>query len=231
LVVARRLQARQPDEAMGYRLEGEVELRRQQYDAAAAALRKAAARRQAGDSALRLHLALVLGGKTAEAEQLAADFRKRHPGDLALDMQLGDLAMAGGDLAGAERHYLAVLARQPASVVTLNSLAHVMARQKRPGGAAMAEKALALAPGTPALMDTLALCLAAEQQLPRAITVQTQAVAAAPDVHPFRLQLAKLHLQAGDKASARGELGKLASLGSTYDHQAEVGELMRGLGR
>jgi len=189
------------------------------------------ARRQAGDSVLRLHLALVLGGKAGEAEQLAADYRKRYPADLSLDMQQGDLAMAGGDLASAERHYQAVLARQPSSVSTLNNLAYVMARQKRPGGAAMAEKALALSPGTPALLDTLALCLAAEQQLPRAINVQSQAVAAAPDVHPFRLQLAKLHLQAGDKASARGELDKLALLGSSYQQQAEVSELLRGLGR
>jgi len=229
LAVARTLQTRYPDDAVGYRLESDVEMRRQRYDAAASALRKAVSRRQAGDSALRLHTALMLAGKTSEAEQLATDHRKRHPDDLSLDLQLADMVMAGGDLAGAEERYRALLARQPGNVVTLNNLAYVMARQQRPGGVAVAEKALALAPGTPALMDTLALCLAAEQQLPRAISVQTQAVATAPDMPQFRLRLARLHLQAGDKASARSELDRLASLGSAFNRQAEVVELLRGL--
>lgn len=227
LGAARQLQARMPEEAMGYRLEGEVELRRQQFDAAATALRKAVAKRQPGDSLLRLHTALALGGKNADAEKLVADHRQRHPDDLAMDMYLGDLAMAGGELATAERHYLRVLERQPQSAVTLNNLAYALARQKRPGATAMAERALALAPDSPALMGTLAYCLAAEQQLPRAIEVQSKAVAAAPRAPQFRLQLARLYLQAGDKSNARSELEKLASLGNQFAGQSEVAALIR----
>jgi len=230
LAIARAVQAKYPDDATGFGMEGDIELRRQQWDAAAAALRKAMTRKAPGDSHLRLYTALTLGKKTAEAEKLLADHRKAQPADVVMEMHVGDLAMAGGDMAGAERQYRVVLERQPDHLLGLNNLAFVLASQKKAGAVALAEKALALAPDTPAVMDTLALCLAAEQQLPRALEVQAKAVAAAPDAPQFRLQLAKLQLQAGDKPSARTELDKLAKLGAAYPRQAEVAALIKSAG-
>lgn len=215
----------------GYALEGDVELRRQRYDAAAQALRKAVTRRQPGESLYRLHAALFLGGRKAEAAQLEADHRQRHPGDVALDMHLGDLAVASRDLASAERHYHRVLERNPSSVITLNNLAHVQLGLKRSGAVATAEKALALAPGTPAFMDALTRSLAAEQQLPRAIAWQAQAVSAASQVHQYWLQLARLHLLAGDTARARGELEQLTAVGTAFAGHNEVADLLRGINR
>ena len=211
-------------------MEGDIELRRRNWDAAAAALRKSVTRKSPGDSAQRLHGALMAGKKTAEAEKLAADWRKSHPDDMAFVLHLGDTALATGNQAQAELLYAEVLARQPENVIALNNQAYVLALQKKPGAVAMAEKAFAKAPKSPAVMDTLAYTLAAEQKLPRAIELQTQAVAASPDSSQFRLQLAKLHLQAGDKPSARTELQTLAKLGAAYPRQAEVTELLKQAG-
>jgi putative PEP-CTERM system TPR-repeat lipoprotein len=230
LAIARTLQAKHPDDAVGYLLEGDVESRRRQWDAAAAALRKALGRKQPGDSLQRLHAALVAGGKTAEADKLATDWRKAHPDDMALVLHLGDMALGRGDLPGAEQLYRSVLAQQPADVTSLNNLAFVLASQKKAGGVALMDKALALAPDSPALLDTMALCLAAEQQLPRALEFQAKAIAAAPGALQFKLQMAKLQLQAGDKAQARVELDKLAKLGASYPRQAEVAELLKSIG-
>jgi cellulose synthase operon protein C len=230
LVVARKLQAKRPDDAAGFSIEGDIELRRRNWDAAAAALRKAVARKSPGDSAQRLHGALTAGKKTADAEKVAADWRKSHPDDMAFVLHLGDTALAGGNPAQAEALYAEVLVRQPDNAIAMNNQAYVLALQKKPGAVAMAEKALSKAPKSPAVMDTLAFTLAAEQQLPRAIEMQAQAVAAAPDSAQFRLQLAKLHLQAGDKPSARTELQTLAKLGSAYPRQAEVSELLKQAG-
>ena len=227
LAAARAIQAQYPDEAAGFRLEGELEQRAQRWDAAAAALRKALAKRQPGDTLLRLHTVLVTAGKTAEADKLVADARKARPNDLALELHLGDLAMARGDQAGAERQYRQVLTLAPENAVALNNLAYLLASQKKPGAVALAERALAAAPNAPALLDTLAFCLAAEQQLPKAIEVQAKAVAAAPQTPQFRLQLAKFQLQAGDKDAARGELDKLAALGDRFPRQAEVAQLRK----
>ncbi len=227
LAIARKLQAQRPDEALGHSMEGDIELRRKNWDAAAAALRKAVARSQPGDAAQRLHAALVAGGKPADAAAMAQDWRKKHPEDSAFVLHLGDQAMAAGQLAEAEALYREVIARQPANVLALNNLAYVLATQKKPGAVALAEQALQRAPRAAAVMDTLALALAAEQQLPRAVEVQQQAVAAAPDAHNFRLQLAKLLIQSGDKANARSELSTLAALGNKFARQAEVAALIK----
>ena len=123
------------------------------------------------------------------------------------------MALRRNALAEAEQHYRALLARQPDHLLALNNLAYVLAMQKKPGGVALAEKAVRLAPAQLALMDTLAFCLAAEQQLPKALELQAKVVKQAPEAPEFRLQLAKLQLQSGDKSSARGELNTLAKLG------------------
>jgi predicted Zn-dependent protease len=80
-------------------------------------------------------------------------------------------------------------------------------------------------------MDTLAFALAAEGKLPKALEMQRQAVAAAPDQPNFKLQLAKLLLQSGDKAGARAELSSLAALGNKYPRQAEVAEMVKAADR
>ena len=162
LAVARKVQAQRPDAAAGFSMEGDIELRRRNWDAAATALRKSVARKSPGDSAQRLHGALTAGKKTADAEKLAAEWRKSHPDDLAFVLHLGDSALASGNLAQAEALYAEVLARQPDLVVAMNNQAYVLALQKKPGAVALAEKALQKAPKSPAVMDTLAYTLAAE---------------------------------------------------------------------
>ena len=227
LTIARKVQAQRPGEALGFSMEGDIELHRKNWDAAAAALRKALDRSQPGDAAQRLHAALGAGKKTAEAAAMAQDWRKKHPQDQAFVLYLGDQAMAAGQLPEAEALYRQVVDQQPANVLGLNNLAYVLAMQKKPGGVALAEKALQQAPKAAAVMDTLAVALAAEQQLPKALEMQKRAVAAAPEAHNFRLQLARLLIQSGDKASARSELSTLAALGNKFPRQAEVAELIK----
>ncbi len=230
LALARTVQGQRPGEAVGFSMEGDIELRQKNWDNAAAALRKALSRQQPGDAAQRLHTALSAGKKTAEADKLVAEHRKAQPDDRVFELYLGDVAMASGNLALAEQQYQRVLDGQPENALALNNLAYVMAMQKKPGAVALAERALKAAPDTPALMDTLAFALAAENQLPRAVEVQTKVVAAAPDAPQFRLQLAKLQIQAGDKPGARSELARLAKLGPGFARQAEVAELLKSLG-
>lgn len=227
VAVARKVQTQRPDDAAGFIAEGDVAMRGKQYDAAIAAYRKGLARKQPGDSAQRLHMALGAAGKKAEADKLGAEWRQSHPDDLGFVLYLGDAAMAANELPKAEQFYRAVADKQPRQVVALNNLAYVLAAQKKPGGVALAEQALKLAPNAPAMLDTLAFALAAEGQLPKALEVQAKAVAAAPDTPNFRLQLARLLLQKGDKPAARTELDKLAKLGKDFPRQAEVAELLK----
>lgn len=227
LAIARKVQARAPGEALGYAMEGSVELRRRNWDAATAVLRKAVGLNRPGDAPQWLYAALMGGGKTDAAEAFAQEWRKKQPNDMAFVQSLGDQAMAAGKYAVAEAAYRQVVEKLPDSVLGLNNLAYALATQKKPGGVQLAEKASQLAPRSAAVMDTLATALAAEQQWPRAIEVQKKAVEAAPDAPDYRLGLARLLLQSGDKVGARAELSGLSSLGTKYPRQAEVTAMIK----
>ena len=79
-------------------------------------------------------------------------------------------------------------------------------------------------------MDTLALDYAQENQLAKGVDMLKRVVAVAPDVPDFRLNLARLQIQTGDKAGARVELDKLTAKGKDYAAHEEVALLLKPLG-
>lgn len=227
LALARKLQAR--DKRGGLILEAEIEIQQSRWAAAVAAYRRALALAPTADITLRLHDTLLVDGKGAEAEQLAVAWRKQHPDDLAFVMELAGKEMSRRRLAQAEALYREVLARKPGHLLALNNLAYALVNQRKPGGVALAEQAIKQVPDSAPFHDTLAFCLAAEKQWSRAIESQTRAVELAPDVPPYRLQLAKLHWQAGDKDAASTQLDFLEKLGPGFHRQAEVRSLRKAI--
>jgi putative PEP-CTERM system TPR-repeat lipoprotein len=229
LALAREQQKRSPKQAAGYRMEGDIEVVRRKWDAAATAYRAALSRERDGGTAVRLHAALSAGGKAAEADRLAADWIREQPKDAAFLYYQGDLAMSRKDYAGAEVHYRAVLQLQPSNALAMNNVAWMLAQQGKTGGVAMAEKANSLLPDRAALLDTLALALEVDKQLPKAIEAQGRAVKLEPANPELALRLAKLYIKADDKSRARAELEALSKLGDKYAGQAEVAQLMKAL--
>lgn len=229
LQIARQVQAERPAEAVGFALEGEIESRRGHWDAAAAALRKALDKQAPGAAAIKLHIALVRGGKAAEAGQFAAAWLKRQPQDTAFLFQLADAAQVSGHHTLAEQRYQQILALQPEHVLALNNLAMLHIQLKKPGATALAEKAVRNAPDQPALLDTLAQAHAYDNDFKQAIAVQQRAVALAHDEGPLLLSLARYQLQAGDNAQAKAALDKLARKGQQFAQQDEVARLQKSL--
>ena len=229
LDIAHRMQAQRPAEAVGFAVEGEIESRRGRWDAAAAALRKALDKQAPGAAAIKLHIALLRGGKAAEAETFATAWLKRQPQDSAFLFQLADAAQVGGNPALAEQRYQQILALQPDHVLALNNLAMLHIQLKKPGATAMAARAVRNAPDQPALLDTLAQAHAYDNDLKQAIAVQQRAVALAHDEGPLLLSLARYQLQAGDNAQAKAALDKLARKGKQFAQQDEVAQLQKSL--
>lgn len=227
LQAARKLQTKYPDLALGYTLEASLEAQAKKWPAAVALLRKAVATKQPGDSAVRLHQALLSSGDSAEAARMADDWRRKSPNDLTFVEHLGGTALIKGDMAKAEVLFRDLLAKAPRHVPALNNLAYALAQQNKPGAVAAAEAALAVAPNALEVRDTYALALSREGQLTKALTVQAEVVKTAPDQALFRLQLARLQLQAGDKKSAAEELKTLVKLGASFPKQDEVGALLK----
>jgi tetratricopeptide (TPR) repeat protein len=230
LKIARQAQAREPEHANGWMLEGEVELAQRHFDAAAAAFRKALSKSDNSGAARRLYYTLLTAGKMAEANQMADDWRKSHASDLGFAFYLGDVAQARKDYVTAEARYRDILAIQPRNAAALNNLAFLLISQQRLDGIPLAEQALKLAPNRPAFMDTLAQGYALAKQMDKAIALQARAVAAAPGVHSYRLTLAKMYLQAKDLDKARQELRTLDKLGSGFSGREEVQRILALIG-
>ena len=160
---------------------------------------------------------------------MALAWMKDHPKDALFRFLMGDTALAQGQLALAESHYRKVLELQPDNAMALNNVAWLMVRQGKPGAVALAERANQIQPNRPVLMDTLAGALAAEDQTARAIQVQKQAIAKAPDDLGLRLNLARIYVKSGDRQLARAELEPLVKLGDKFPAAREVASLMQQL--
>jgi len=223
---ARELQTKQPKDATGWALEGDIESSGRNYEAAAVAYRGALQRQPSADTAVRLHSTLLRANKTADADRMAADWTRDNPKDTTFRYYLGDLALSRNDLATAESHYRSVLQVAPAHALAMNNVAWLLIKQSKPGGLEMATRANELAPNRPALLDTLATALAADGKYPQAIEAQKKALALAAKEPSLKLNLARIYLKAGEKPYARAELEELAALGDKFGDQAEVKTLL-----
>ena len=211
--IAKDLQRRLPNSPAGYLLEGSVHGKLKNYDAAAAVYRLGMSRADDRDDlAMNYVGSLVLGGKSGEAEKFAVGWLSRNPGHGQMHYTLGEIHLGLGRLDSAARQFERALSIRTDYAPAMNNLAWVMAQQRKPGAADFARRALALDPNNPNYLDTLATALALDGKLQEAIKAQQQAVRVAPGELALRLQLARLALDAGDKALAKGELDRILAV-------------------
>ncbi|GAB1388577.1 MAG: hypothetical protein AMXMBFR78_03700 [Rubrivivax sp.] len=229
LELARAVQKDLPGEAVGFVLEGDVEVSRNNLKAALAAFQQGLKKNGAQEAATRVHNTMVALGQTGEAELFAQRWIGEHPQDAIFPFYLADRALAARDFAVAEQRYRQVVQLQPNNALALNNIAWLLVQQSKPGAVEFAEKANRLLPGRPPLMDTLASALAAEKQLPRALEIQKQAVERAPEDGALRMNLARLYLASEQKGMARSELEKIERMGRKYPNQDEVAKLLKTL--
>jgi putative PEP-CTERM system TPR-repeat lipoprotein len=209
------IQRRQPDDARAYILEGDLWGRQQKWAEAESAFRAAQKRApEDGMVAAKLHAAVSGGGKSAAADAAADKWLREHPKDVVLHTYLGERALRKQDYKSAARHYQAIVTQQPDNVIFLNNLAWVSSELGDPKAMSYAEKASALAPGNPAVMDTLGTLLIKKGDVTQGLEKLQQAAQLAPNQAAIRLHLAKALIKAGDKAAARKELDALAEASS-----------------
>jgi putative PEP-CTERM system TPR-repeat lipoprotein len=229
LNVARSLQKQRPTEAVGYLLETDIHASRREWEPAIASARTALERERSSRIAIRLHSLYSVAGRQPDADRFAAAWLKEMPRDAVLMTHLATVALERKDYATAEAHFRQVQALRPDDAVVLNNIAWVMVQQGKPGAVALADRANQLLPEQPLIMDTLASALAADKQWPKAIEWQQKAVDKVPDRAGYRLNLAKLLLDSGDRARARTELEVLAKLSSQVPAQVEAVQLLKKL--
>jgi len=229
IAMAREIQKQRPKESVGFILEGNVHASKKDWGKAISAYRQGLTQVDASELAIKLHATLRSGGQAAEADKLATSWVQEHPKDDTFRLYLAELALGRKDYASAMQQYRTVLEMQPDSALVLNNLAWAASQAKDPKALEYAEKANALAPDQPWIMDTLGVLLVEKGDTTRGIQLLQRASSLSPQATSFRLNLAKALIKAGRKDEARKELNELAKLGDKDPARAEVGQLMKAL--
>ncbi|MBP1202284.1 putative PEP-CTERM system TPR-repeat lipoprotein [Duganella sp. 1411] len=230
LTLARELQRQRPKSPAGLLLEGDLLAKQNKLAPATAAYERALA--LAPDAVVKIKLAYVMStaGKGAEAEQRLARWIKEAPSapdTVGLRLYLAQLGIAGERYAQAAAQLEAVLAAEgkagaptPAVIAeATNNLAYVYQQLKDPRALPTAEKALALAPADPAVMDTAGWLLVERGDTGRGVPLLRKAAALAPS-SAVHYHLAQGLLRAGDKPGAKKLLEDLLA-GDAHFPQAD----------
>ena len=230
LAIARQLQQRNPKDPVGYAFEALIHKKSKAPDEVVATYRRAlAVPGGSPDLARQLYTSLLGLKRDAEADRFAEGWMKEHPQDIAFDYQIAVTALTRSDLVQAETRLRRVVNQRPNNPLALNNLAWVLAVQEKPGAIEFAQKAVNLMPDRPALIDTLAMALAADKQYAKALELQRTAVALASKDNGLRLNLAKIALKAGDKTLAKAELEALKAIGPSLPFHDEIKQLLQSI--
>jgi putative PEP-CTERM system TPR-repeat lipoprotein len=229
LAEAKRLQKEHPQLAAGYALQGDILAASKKWDEAAAAYKAAIDRQPLGGLVVLQYASLQSGGKSAEARALAKKWTAEHPDDTAIPLMLAGESLRRNDMAAARQGYEHVLSVDADNFVALNNLASLLAQQGDAKAVEYAERAHAIAPFNPAVLDTLGWTLAQMREPKRGVEFLRMATRLAPRQAEIRLHLVKAMIAAGDKAGARQEAAALLTLDKSSPIRLEAEKLQATL--
>ena len=201
--LAKAMQQRMPESAGGYKLEGDLRTAQSQPAAALAAYERACALEPSGSLMIQLHGALVAAGKPDGAEQRMAQWLVSNADDVPARLHDASSKLVRGNFRAAIAQLEEVLRRDPNHVLALNDLAWSFQRINDKRALALAERAYKLAPGSPAIMDTLGWICLESGDLARALPLLQKASALAPDATEIRYHFGLVLARSGDKRGAR----------------------------
>jgi len=203
---ARQIVQREPRQAFGHTLLGNVALARGQSAAAVNAYRRAHELEPSTDTLLRLYRASFTPQNGKAAIALTQLWLEAHPRDLPVRKAAAGGHAAMGNFPAARAGYEAVLKQSPDDVETLNNLANVLLRLKDASALKVAEQALAMDPANPLVIDTAGWISFHHGQTERALQLLRDARLRAPAIAEIRYHLAAVLAQTGRHGEARTEL-------------------------
>lgn len=229
---ARQIIQSHPKSAIGHNLLGDVALSRNQAQAALESFRRAHELEPTSESLLRLFglLSTQDSGKASlPALQLAEQWTKRNPRDVAVLRAVANTQARNGNFGAARSAYENLLKIAPGDAESLNNLANVLIQTRDPGAMKVAEQALAKAPNNANVIDTAGWASHLAGQSDRALQLLRDARLRDPVNPDIRYHLAVVLAKAGRKAEAREELAGLLKLDPTADLATEANRLLQTL--
>ncbi|WP_083941344.1 XrtA/PEP-CTERM system TPR-repeat protein PrsT [Pseudoduganella violaceinigra] len=226
--LAQSVQQRTPAAAIGFKLEGDALMEQGKAGEAAQQYERGFKLQPSGPMLIALHRALHAAGKLTAAEQQMQAWLEQHADDQPTRLYHASHLLQRLEFSAARREYDLILQRDPDNVVALNDLAWALLQMNDGEAARPAERAYRLAPGNPAVADTLAWILAETGKPARALPLFKKALDSAPSSPEIRLHYAYALFRSGDKRAARGQCQQLLAI-QDFPRRAEVEGLLAKL--
>ncbi len=206
------LRDRHPANVEGLRLSGDLALVAGRHVDAEEAYREAARLQPSGVRALSLARAQMAQGKRAQAIATLETRLQQRDDDAAVRQALAELHMRAGNWPAAAREYRVLVDKGAADPGALNNYALVLHEQGDAQALTMAEKAHALAPSDPNVVDTYGWLLTRAGRREEGMRYLREARLRAPDNIEIRYHLARALHESGRSAEARSELVDVSAM-------------------
>jgi len=224
--IAAELKTDYPAMSGGYLLEANVQIAGRRYVAAADTLATAYSRDPTWPVMTRLATTLQLAGRQEEAVRAAEGWVTANPRHVPGTLLKAGLLQEARRYEEALPAFEATLRLDPNNVAALNNAAWLSHQLKKPGAATLAERAYAMAPDNPAVLDTLGWILLNDNRAREAIPHLTRAAQLAPQVPEIRYHFAKGLVALDRSAEARSVLGPLLAENSDFEDRADARRLL-----
>ena len=206
IAIAKDIQKQRKDAAVGFVLEGELLAATGKRTEAVNAHVEAYKRDKSPQSFVRLHAARIAAGQASEAAKQATEWVKAHPKDLIVRTYLAERSLAEQKYDLAVQQYRQMLELAPKNPMILNNLAWALGKVNDKSAISIAEQAVALAPNSPIVLDTLGVLYLENGDTAKATEHLRKAVSLGPKLPQLHLSLARALAKGGDKDGARKEL-------------------------
>lgn len=226
---ATQIEQQQPKSPAGNMALGDIYFQQREFAKAAEQYQKGFDLGPNGPTLIKLHAALLRGGKGAEAETKVTQWLKEHPDDHGVRLAVAESQTGAGEYAAATTHYLYLNQKLPGQVAILNNLAYALAEQKDKRATTYAEEAYKLQPANAAVLDTYGWALVQTGQTAKGLGYLQQALSKAPDVGDIQYHYAAALASSGDKKRAQQELDRLLKSGVEFGQKPNAVALMKTL--
>jgi len=225
---ARALRRKNPREAAPAILEGDIQMKAQQYKDAALAYSDAERLKADSATAVKLHNAMRLANQPKPEEPLER-WLDRRPNDGAVRMVLAQYYMNTNRANEAIGEYETFLKSGAGNPIVLNNLAWFYDTNGREEAEATARKAYELAPKNPSIADTYGWILLRKQKIDAALPLLAAAAQGASEDPSVQFHYSVALAKSGRKNEARDLLTKLMEKRTEFADRAAAEELLKEL--
>lgn len=219
------------NEAIALRLQGDLAMARGQQTAALTAYSNALKKDDSPEMALRLFRANAAAGDVAKGALFLDKWLKKHPDNAMILRTSGDAELQLGNLAAARTAYEKLLKLEPDDALVWNNLAHVASVQNDKSAISFAEKAYALRPNDPVVIDTIGWLLFRQGQADRGLAMLRDARLRDSNNPEIRYHLAAALAKSGRTSEAREEVAQALQISTSFPGIENARQLQRELGK